>query len=115
MTTVLTRLPMLLLLAVLALAPASTASAQLTAAKEGPIVYGHHHVIATSVDDHKKFWADGLGGVVTKFGTNNTEVVRFPNALVFMRAGKPTGGSKGSTVDHIAFSVQNLRPVVDRL
>jgi catechol 2,3-dioxygenase-like lactoylglutathione lyase family enzyme len=115
MMTALTRLPVLVLLGLLVLAPASSASAQLLAAKEGPIVYGHHHVNATSVDDHKKFWAAGLGGVVTKIGTNNTEVVRFPNALVFMRAQKPTGGSKGSTVDHIAFSVQSLRPVVDRL
>ncbi len=99
---------------VFSLAP-STASAQLLAAKDGPIVYGHHHLNVTSVDEAKKFWVDALGGVVVKVGTNNTEIVKFPNALIFMRAQKPTGGTKGTTVDHIAFSVQNLRQVVDRI
>ena len=99
----------------LVLAPASNASAQLTAAKNGPIVYGHHHLNVTNVDEAKKFWVDALGGVLTKFGTNNIEIVKFPNALMFMRAQKPTGGTKGTTVDHIAFSVTNLRQVVDRI
>jgi predicted enzyme related to lactoylglutathione lyase len=103
-------------MALLGLSPASTASAQLLAAKDGPIVYGHHHVNATNVDEHKKFWADALGGVVTRVGTNNVELIKFPNALLFMRAAqKPTGGTIGSTVNHIGFSVPNLRQVVDRL
>jgi predicted enzyme related to lactoylglutathione lyase len=106
-------LPFLFVL--VSLAQASTASAQLLAAKDGPIVYGHHHLNVTSVDEAKKFWVDALGGVVVKIGTNNTEIVKFPNALIFMRAQKPTGGTKGTTVDHIAFSVQNLRQVVDRI
>jgi predicted enzyme related to lactoylglutathione lyase len=99
----------------LVLAPASNASAQLTAAKDGPIVYGHHHLNVTNVDEAKKFWVDALGGVPTRFGTNNIEIIKFPNALMFMRAQKPTGGTKGTTVDHIAFSVTNLRQVVDRI
>jgi len=102
-------------LTLLVLAPTSHASAQLLAAKDGPIVYGHHHVNVTSVEEHKKFWVDALGGVATKIGTNNVEIVKFPNALLFMRAQKPTAGTKGSTLDHIAFSVKNLRQVVDRI
>ena len=103
------------ILTLFVLAPVSSASAQLTAAKDGPIVYGHHHVNVTSVDESKKFWVDALGGVVTRFGTNNTEIVKFPNALLFMRAQKPSGPSKGTTLDHIGFSVTNLRQVVDRI
>jgi predicted enzyme related to lactoylglutathione lyase len=99
----------------LALALSSNASAQLLAAKEGAIVYGHHHLNVTSPDEHKKFWVDALGGVATRIGTNNAEIVKFPNALLFMRVQKPTGGTKGTTVDHIAFSVTNLRQVVDRI
>jgi len=109
------RMSGLLLMIGLVLAPAARASAQLVAAKDGPIVYGHHHLNVTSVDDHRKFWVDALGGVATKIGTNNVEIIKFPNALIFMWAQKPTGGTKGSTVDHIAFSVSNLRRVVDRL
>jgi catechol 2,3-dioxygenase-like lactoylglutathione lyase family enzyme len=100
-------------LALLVLGPASDAFAQLTAAKDGPIVNGHHHLNVTSVEESRKFWVDALGGVVTKMGT--AEVVKFPNALVMMAARKPSAGTKGSTVDHIAFSVTNLRQVVDRI
>jgi predicted enzyme related to lactoylglutathione lyase len=102
-----------LVLCLCLLAPAST-SAQLLAAKDGPVVYGHHHVNASNVDEHKRFWTT-IGGVVTAIGTNKVEVVKFPNALLFMRAQKPTGGSKGTTVDHIGFSVPDLRQVVDRV
>ena len=43
--------------------------AQLTAAQEGPIVYGHHHLIVSSIDEHKKFWVDSLGGELVTVGT----------------------------------------------
>ena len=102
-------------LTLLALAPASPASAQLIAAKDGPVVNGHHHLNVANVDAAKRFWVDALGGVVTRFGKENREIIKFPNALILMREQKPTGGSKGSTVDHIAFSVSSLRPVVDRI
>jgi len=91
------------------------ASAQLLAAKDGPIVYGHHHLNATSPDEAKKFWVDAIGGVLIKVGPENREIIKFPNALILLRAQKPTAGSKGSTVDHIGFSVKNLRQVVDRI
>ena len=93
---------------------ASTASAQLVAAKEGPIVYGHHHVAASDIAAHKKFWADTLGGTVGKFG-NNAEIVKFPNVLIFFRDQKPTGGTIGTTANHIGFSVPDLRAVVDKV
>src|SRR5688572_12290000 len=89
----------------LALLLPSAASAQLVAAKEGPIVYGHHHVNATDPAAHKKFWADALGGVVAKVGTDGREVIRIPNVWIFMRAQAATGSSKGSTADHIGLSV----------
>jgi predicted enzyme related to lactoylglutathione lyase len=104
-----------LALALLALAPAPRASAQLLAAKDGPIVYGHHHLLVTNVADHKKFWVDTLGGTAVTFGTQNREIIKFPNALLFMNPGKPSGGSRGSTVNHIGFSVPNLRQTVDTL
>src|SRR5688572_26291586 len=115
MRTPMTRILARAVLILLVLAPASNASAQLLAAKEGAIVYGHHHLNVTSADEHKKFWVGALGGAATTIGTNKTEIIKFPNALLFMRAQKPTGGTKGSTVDHIAFSVNNLRAVVDRI
>ena len=104
-----------LVAATLVLAFASTASAQLVAAKDGPIVYGHHHVNATDVNAHKKFWADTLGGTVAKVGTDNREVIRIPNVWIFMRAQAAKGGSKGSTADHIGLSVPNLQAALDKV
>jgi len=53
---------------------ASTASAQLIAAKDAPIAYGHHHLNVTSVAEQKKFFADTLGGVhVTVAGRENRQ------------------------------------------
>jgi catechol 2,3-dioxygenase-like lactoylglutathione lyase family enzyme len=102
--------------ALLLLASASPASAQLLAAKDGPIVYGHLHLNPTSIPEHKKFWADTLGGAVITVGTDDLEIIRFPNVLVFWRANQaPTGGSKGTTADHIGFSVPSLPPVLSRV
>ena len=90
------------------------ASAQLLAAKDGPVVYGHHHLNVTSIDEHKKFWVNMLGGTSVKVGTSPNEIVMLPNVLVFLRQQAPTGGTKGTTVNHLAFAVTNLRQVVDK-
>ena len=83
--------------------------------KEGPIVYGHHHLNASNVDAQKKFFVETLGGKAIKIGTNNTEVVEFPNVLIFFRQQAPTAGTRGTTVNHIGFSVPNLRKTVDKV
>src|SRR2546425_2077774 len=95
----------LLALSFAALLSAAPASAQLLAAKDGPVVYGHHHLNVTNIEEQKKFFANALGGTAMKIGTNNIEIVKFPNVLIFLRAQAPTGGSKGTTANHIGFSV----------
>ena len=102
-------------LALLVLVSASNVLAQLTAAKDGPVVYGHHHLNATNIDEQKKFFVNTLGGTAIKFGPNNAEVVKFPNVLVFFRMQAPTGGSIGTTVNHIGFSVPNVRATVAKV
>jgi catechol 2,3-dioxygenase-like lactoylglutathione lyase family enzyme len=89
--------------------------AQLVAAKDGPIVYGHHHVNATDPEAHKRFWADTLGGTLVKVGTDNREIIRMPNVLIFMRAQPAKGGSKGTPADHIGLSVPNLQQTLDKV
>jgi catechol 2,3-dioxygenase-like lactoylglutathione lyase family enzyme len=109
----------LLVFALLVLSPiavARPARAQLLVAKDGPIVYGHHHLNTTNMDAQKKFFVDALGGTVVKFGANQQEIVKFPNVLIFFRPMQaPTGGSIGTTVNHIGFSVPDLRPVIDKI
>jgi catechol 2,3-dioxygenase-like lactoylglutathione lyase family enzyme len=86
--------------------------AQLAAAKDGPIVYGHHHLNVTNIDEHKKFWVGTLGGTQAKA---RADIVQFPNVFVFLRQQAPAGGTKGSVVNHIGFQVPNIRATVDRL
>ena len=106
--------PLASALLVLAYAPASWA--QLAAAKDGPIVYGHHHLNTTDMAAQKKFFVETLGGKAITIGTNNTEIIEFPNVLIFFRAMQaPTGGTRGTTVNHIGFSVPNLRQMVDKV
>ena len=99
--------------ALLLLGGAAGASAQLTAASEGPVVYGHHHLLVTDGAAHKRFWADTLGGVPTPFG--QSEIYKFPNVLVFAREGEPTGGTKGTTVNHIGFWVPSVRAALAKV
>jgi catechol 2,3-dioxygenase-like lactoylglutathione lyase family enzyme len=102
------------LAAVLVVPAQAPAWAQLTAAAEGPVVYGHHHVNATSVDAHKAFWVDALGGTLIEVGTPPRQIVKFPNVFVFLTARAPGGGTKGSTVNHVGFETPNLRAAVNR-
>ncbi len=104
---------MTLALGLFLLVTASPASAQLYAAKEGPVAYGHHHINATSIAEHKKFFVDTLGGVpITVAGR---EIVKFPNVLVFIREQAPKGGTRGTSVNHLGFSVPDIRQTVNKL
>ena len=105
-----------LAVAALALLAPSSSRAQILVAGEGPVVYGHHHLNTTHMDEQKKFYVDTLGGTLVKFGQNNQEIIRFPNVLMFFRPMQaPTGGSIGTTVNHIGFSVPDLKPVVAKI
>lgn len=99
-----TRIVRILLLVCLVVVP-SRVFAQLA---DGPVVYGHHHLNVSNIDAHKKFWADTLGGTVVHIGTDKREAVEIPGVWIFFRAQAPTAGSKGSSEDHIAFSVPDL-------
>jgi catechol 2,3-dioxygenase-like lactoylglutathione lyase family enzyme len=109
--------PLSTVLAVLVLVATAPgpASAQVITA-EGAVVYGHHHFNTTDMAAQKRFFVDTLGGKAATIGTNNTEVIEFPNVFLFFRPmQKPTGGTIGSTVNHVGFSVPDLKPVVAKL
>jgi len=91
----------------------ATADAQLDAASEGRVAYGHHHLAVTDVAEHKRFWIDTLGGKEVSFA--DYVVVKFANVIVFIREGEPTGGTKGTTVNHVGFTVPKLREVLERV
>ena len=105
-------------LAVWLLMPA-VSSAQLLVVGEGPVVYGHHHLNTTNMAAQKKFYVDTLGGTVKHIGAGTEreqDIIVFPNVLMFFRPMQaPTGGSIGTTVNHIGFSVNDIRPLVAKI
>src|SRR5581483_4712821 len=71
----------------------------------------HLHLNVSSRDEHKRFWTL-VGGKIDTIGAGWAEIVTFPNGLVFMTDKAPSGGTKGSSVNHIAFGVRNIRAMV---
>jgi len=109
------RLATLFLIAISTIGATSTLSAQ-TITAQGPVVYGHHHFNTTDMAAQKRFFVETLGGKLATIGTNNLEVIEFPNVFLFFRPMQaPTGGTIGTTVNHVGFSVPDLKPVVAKL
>ena len=89
------------------------APAQSDWASEGPVVHGHHHLNVTDRAAHERFWGEALGGVATPW--RDVSIFKFPNALVFLTEREPTGGTIGSTVNHIGFWVPDARATLTQL
>ena len=97
----------------LSLAARAPAHAQLLAARGNPVAYGHHHINASDTEAHERFWIEGLGGAPA--AVPGRDVVSFPNVLVFLTARAPTGGTKGTVVNHVGFETRDIRAAVERL
>ena len=96
----------------LALAGSSLVSAQLLN-KTAPVIVGHYHLNVTSVEAHKKFWVDTLGGTAMKIG--NADVIRFPDIFLFLNVQKPAGPTKGTALDHIGFAVPDVPALTTKI
>ena len=98
---------------VLLLVGVGTAAAQSSWASEGPVVHGHHHLNVSDRAAHERFWGNTLGGIPTAW--RDVNVFKFPNALVFLTDREPTGGTIGTTVNHIGFWVPDVRAAIGRV
>jgi catechol 2,3-dioxygenase-like lactoylglutathione lyase family enzyme len=103
----------ILALTTLLLCTVSSAFAQLVSHTDAEIRIGHYHLDVTSIEAHRKFWVDTLGGTVMKFG--GIDVVKFPDAFIFLRVQKPTGPTRGTAFDHIGFAVPNVPAMAMKL
>ena len=99
---------------VLAAAAPSYASSQLLN-KEAPVVVGHYHLNVTSIEEHKAFWVDTLGGTAITFGADEVEVIRFPDVFLFLREQPPTGPTRATPFDHIGFAVPDVPELTTRV
>ncbi|HUG80031.1 MAG TPA: VOC family protein [Bryobacterales bacterium] len=104
---------LLLATALILAALTAPANAQLIAAKDAPIAMGHLHLNVSDMAAHKRFWVDVLGAEAVTLG--NIEVIKYPNALIFLREQKPTDGTKGSSVDHIGIQFPDVPAMVSRV
>src|SRR5262245_47722880 len=111
-----------------------SAIGQLTKSQPTPserVVVGGVHIRPTTVEAHKRFWIDTLGGKPTRLANNYAAM--FPDGIVEMGTPsfgcpavaatsgvgtceqRPWGGTKGTIINHVGFSVPNLRAAVDRI
>ena len=82
-----------------------TAAAELTNTA-APVIVGHYHLNVTSVAEHKRFWVDTLGGKAVKIG--NVDAIEFPDVYLLLHEQRPTGPTRGTTLDHIGFAVPDV-------
>jgi catechol 2,3-dioxygenase-like lactoylglutathione lyase family enzyme len=102
-----------LYLAALLCCGALPGAAQLVSHPEAPVRIGHYHLNVTSIEAHKKFWADTLGGRAIKFG--GIDVIEFPDAFIFLHAQKPTGPTRGTAFDHVGFAAPDVPAMATKL
>src|SRR5947207_5178562 len=95
------------------LVSSSPVFAQLVSHPDAPVRVGHYHLNVTSIEAHKKFWVDTLGGTAIKIGS--ADVIRFPGIFLFLRQQPPTGPTRGTPLDHIGFAVPDVPTLTTKL
>jgi catechol 2,3-dioxygenase-like lactoylglutathione lyase family enzyme len=94
---------------VAALAVAGLARAELSPPNAAGVAMGHLHYVVRDVAANKTFWV-ALGGRSVLFN-GTTEGIVFPDVVVLLRQGEPTGGTQGSVVNHVAFRVKSVAAI----
>jgi catechol 2,3-dioxygenase-like lactoylglutathione lyase family enzyme len=90
---------------------AATARAELSEPNAAGVAMGHLHYVVRDVAANKAFWV-ALGGRPVLFN-GTTEGIVFPDVVVLLRQGEPTGGTQGSVVNHVAFRVKSVKALDD--
>jgi catechol 2,3-dioxygenase-like lactoylglutathione lyase family enzyme len=93
-------------LAIVASTLVQTAAAQLSRPNAAGVAMGHLHYVVRDIAANKAFFV-ALGGEAILFN-GTTEGVAFPDVIVLLRQGEPTGGTEGSVVNHVAFRVKSV-------
>jgi catechol 2,3-dioxygenase-like lactoylglutathione lyase family enzyme len=95
--------------AAFAAATGAAAADDLSAPNAAGVAMGHLHYVVRDVAANKEFWVK-LGGRSVLFN-GTTQGVVFPDVVVLLRRGEPTGGTEGSVVNHVAFRVKSLADI----
>ncbi|MCU1385940.1 MAG: Glyoxalase/bleomycin resistance protein/dioxygenase [Acidobacteria bacterium] len=81
--------------------------AQLAAPGDSGVVMGHLHLAVKDLEAQRTFWA-ALGGTPVQNGP--LALIQFPGTFVMLRQAQPTGGTVGSTINHVGFLAKDLAP-----
>lgn len=96
-----------------ALSLLAPSSAQLSAPNEAGLAMGHAHLNVRDVEAQKKFWIEQFGA--TAIERDGISGVKLPGMLILFRLQQPTGGTEGTVLDHLGFTVPNLADALKRL
>jgi len=86
--------------------------AQVLAPNDVGVAMGQWYTIVRDAEAAKQFWML-MGG--SPIEVDGTDVIKFPGVLIFLSKGEPSGGTVGTTVDHIGFHVPNGERFVAKL
>src|ERR1044072_9919186 len=89
------------------------ASAQPFPVNAAGVTNGHWHLNSRDIEANKKILV-AMGGTLVNAG--NFQIVRFPGVLVYLNQGAgaapANGGTVGSVVNHVGFTVPNTQAAV---
>ena len=104
---------MLCALWVVSLLVPAIASAQPFPVNAAGVTNGHWHLNSKDIEANKKIFV-AMGGTLVTNG--NFQIVRFPGVLVYLNQGAgaapANGGTVGSVVNHVGFTVPNTQAAV---
>jgi catechol 2,3-dioxygenase-like lactoylglutathione lyase family enzyme len=103
------RITELVACAAFAATTAVAAADDLSAPNAAGVAMGHLHYVVRDVAANKAFWVK-LGGRSVLFN-GTTEGIVFPDVVVLLRQGEPSGGTQGSVVNHVAFRVKSVAAI----
>src|SRR2546430_10616407 len=86
---------------------------QLGGANDSGVLIGHIHLFSKDPDAQKKIWVEAFDAQPAKTGT--LEILRLPGVFIIINKGEPSGGSVGTTADHVGFSVKSLDGIKSKL
>jgi hypothetical protein len=92
--------------------PLASARAQIYSPNAAGVSMGQWHTLVRDVAASKKFWME-LGGTPAKI--DGTDVIKFHGVLIFLSPVSPTADSRGSTVNHVPLSSQNVQQLFAKL
>jgi catechol 2,3-dioxygenase-like lactoylglutathione lyase family enzyme len=89
--------------------------AQLPAPNEAGVSMGHMHIVVKDPEAQKRVWVDVLGAQASKAGP--LELLKLPGVFIIVSKAQmdPTGGSNGSSVNHLGFLVKDYADIKAKL